>query len=123
MQKENALLEKSFAFSVHVIEIYRQLCTDRCDFALARQLLRSATSIGANAQEANYAVSRADFIAKLHISLKEAGETEYWLRLLLHTGYLTTAQAEPLLAECRSLIYLLTSILKKSKDPSLPADP
>lgn len=118
MSKDNILLEKSFDFSVHIVEAFRQLSASGCDMTLARQLLRSGTSIGANAQEANYAVSRSDFIAKLHISLKEAAETAYWLRLLHRTGYLSAQQAKPLLAECENLIFLLTSILKKSKSSS-----
>ncbi|WP_343210584.1 four helix bundle protein [Anaerolentibacter hominis] len=75
------LSEKSLAFAEQVIDLYRFLI-DKKEFVLSKQFLRSGTSIGANIYEAKYAISRADFISKMHIALKEASETEYWLILL-----------------------------------------
>ena len=83
--EKNALKDKTFQLSVSIIYLYRQLCNNRGNEVLARQLLRSATSIGANVREAVYGVSRADFIAKLQIALKETAETEYWIELLQET--------------------------------------
>ena len=78
--ENNVLLEKSLAFAARIVKVYRYLSEQQHETVLSQQLLRSGTSIGANANEAVYAVSKADFISKLHISLKETAETEYWHR-------------------------------------------
>ena len=80
MGKPNKILEVTFSFSLSIIELHKML-TDKKDFVISRQLLRSATSIGANAEEANAAQTRKDFITKMAIASKEARETKYWLRL------------------------------------------
>lgn len=88
MEKKNIIKEKSFAFAIDIVNLYKVL-TDRKEFVLSKQLLRSGTSIGANVRESEHAQSKADFIHKLSISLKEANETEYWLDLLYETKYLS----------------------------------
>ena len=85
------------------------------EYILSKQLLRSGTSIGANIKEAIRGQSKADFAAKMNISLKEASETEYWLELLHETGYLTEKEFKNIIAECIELIKLLTSIVKNTK--------
>ena len=113
--EKNVLREKTFSFSVQVIRLYRLLAKDRGDEVLARQLLRSATSIGANVREAVYGVSRADFVAKLQIALKETAETEYWLELLQETDALEKSAALPLLQQCLEIKRILIATLKTTK--------
>ena len=81
--------QKSFRFAIRIVKLYKYLRKEKKEFVLSKQLLRSGTSIGANAAESQQAQSRADFVAKLNISLKEAAETDYWLRLLHATDYLS----------------------------------
>ncbi|MDB5268877.1 MAG: four helix bundle protein [Hymenobacter sp.] len=81
------LLQKSFAFAVRMMKFYRHLQTNEREFIISKQLVRSATSIGANAEEATGAISTADFTSKISIAYKEARETSYWLRLLQAAGY------------------------------------
>lgn len=81
MKKDNIILEKSFNFALQIIELYKQLITEK-EFVLSKQLLRGGTSIGANAEEATAAMSKKDFTAKMSIASKEARETRYWIRLL-----------------------------------------
>lgn len=87
MEKKNVIKEKSFEFAVEIVYLYRVLI-ERREFVLSKQLLRSGTSIGSNVREAEQAESKADFIHKLAISLKEANETEYWLDLLFETKFI-----------------------------------
>ena len=84
---ESPLIMKSKAFALEVIRACRVLRETKCESALINQFLRSGTSIGANIHEAFYAQGKADFISKLHIALKECSETEYWLELLVESGY------------------------------------
>lgn len=119
--ENNVLLEKSLAFAARIVKVYRYLSEQQQhETVLSQQLLRSGTSIGANANEAVYAVSKADFISKLHISLKETAETEYWLRLLTLSQYLTAAESQSLLTDCLELKRILIAILKTSKSTSEP---
>ena len=83
MQKDNPLLDKSLLFAARIVKLNKYLTKEKKETVIAKQIIRSATSIGANANEAIYGQSKADFIAKLQISLKETAETEYWLRLLI----------------------------------------
>ncbi|MBQ7817530.1 MAG: four helix bundle protein, partial [Oscillospiraceae bacterium] len=87
-----AVQEKSFRFAVRIVNLCRYLQTERKEYALSKQLLRSGTSIGANITESQQAQSRADFVNKLNIALKEAYETNYWLRLMFETQYLNTQE-------------------------------
>lgn len=113
---QNTVLEKSMRFAVRIVKLYQHLTAERHEYVLSKQVLRSGTSIGANIKESKYAQSDADFVSKLSIALKEAGKTEYWLELLYHTDYVTTAQYESLNADCIELIKLLTSIIKTKKN-------
>ena len=112
--KNNPVEEKSFAFAVRIVNLYKYLTDNKREFVLAKQLLRSGTSIGANVSEAERGQTKADFIAKLSVALKEANETDYWLRLLHATGYLTKAEYDSMNGEIRELIALLTTICKSA---------
>ncbi len=111
--KENIILDKTFKFSLDVIKVYPNL-TDKHEYVLSRQLLKSATSIGANVNESTAAQSKADFIAKMAIASKEARETKYWLRLLTESkiGEIETKQ---LLIDIDEIISILTAIVKTSQ--------
>jgi four helix bundle protein len=113
--KENVLKEKSYSFALRIVKMCKFLCEEKREFILSKQVLRSGTSVGANIEEAGQGQSKADFIHKLSISLKEAVETNYWLRLLRDAEYLSENQAESLLNDCRELEKLLTSSIKTAK--------
>ncbi|MDD3775956.1 MAG: four helix bundle protein [Sulfurovaceae bacterium] len=115
--KDNAILEKSFAFSVRVVRLYRYLCDEKKEYVLSKQLLRSGTSIGANINEAQAGQSKNDFIAKMSIASKEARESQYWIDLLVTTGYLNcdNAHTKSLIIEINEILKLLTSIVKTSQ--------
>lgn len=100
--------------------MYKYLCEDKNEYVLSKQVLRSGTSIGANIAEAFYAQSDADFIAKLYISRKEAGETIYWIELLQEATYLETDVAQSILADCDELLKILTSSIKTMKSKQAP---
>jgi four helix bundle protein len=112
---ENAIEAKSFRFAVRVVRLCRHLRENKKEYILTKQLLRSGTSIGANVVEAQQAQSRADFISKLSIALKEAVETDYWIRLLKEAGYLTETEFSSIHADCKELEKLLTSIIKTTR--------
>src|SRR2546421_9066177 len=97
MKSENVVREKSFAFAVRIVNMYRLLTEQRREFVLSKQVLRSGTSIGANIEEAIGGQSRADFISKLSIAYKEARETSFWIRLLKETKYLDENEAASIL--------------------------
>ena len=113
--QNNVLLDKTLEFSVRIVRSYQHLTREKHEEIMAKQLLRSGTSIGANAHEAVYGTSKQDFIAKLHIALKEASETEYWLILLTRTEYLTTIQSESLMSDCLEIKKILIATLNKTK--------
>jgi len=113
----NISLEKSKKFAIRVYNLYKYLCDEKKEFVIAKQLLRSGTSIGANLSEAQYSVSKKEFIVKAQISLKECAETEYWLDLLKETNLLTQTQYNDLIKDCKELLRLLISIIKKAKNP------
>ena len=112
----STIQEKSFQFAVRIVKLCRHLQTEKKEFILTKQLLRSGTSIGANVAEAQQAQSRPDFIAKLNIGLKEASETEYWLRLLHETDYLEEKSFQSIWSDCNEVKSLLVSIVKSSKN-------
>ena len=103
---------RTFEFSVQIIELYKYLQIDKKEYMLGKQLLRSGTSIGANVEEATAAQSKKDFIAKMSISLKEARETNYWLRLLKRTGYI---QKNELIKESEEIMNILGAIIRTSR--------
>ena len=107
---------KSFLFSVRIVKLARYLQEDKKEYILSKQLIRSGTSIGANIVEAQQAQSRADFISKLSIALKEASETNYWLRLLNATDYLSESEFSSIIADCKELERILTSIIKTTRN-------
>lgn len=113
--KNNILNEKSYAFALRIVKAYQYLTTERKEFILSKQLLRSGTAIGALIREAKYAQSNADFIHKLSIAIKEASETEYWLMLLKDSGYIENKMFESIVVDCIELLKLLTSIIKTMK--------
>jgi len=112
--KKNVVQQKSFDFALRIIEIYKNLCKEKKEFVLSRQVLRSGTSIGANIVEADSSISRAEFSAKISIAYKEARETCYWLRLLFHGSYLDDKTFNSMVADSDELCKLLYSILKSS---------
>ena len=115
--QKNQVLDKSFDFAVRVVRLYQYLRKHRNEYVLAKQLLRSGTSIGANVNEAQAGQSKADFIAKMSIASKEARETRYWLALLCEANYLSKAEphVKSLLEQSEELIKLLTSIVKTAQ--------
>lgn len=114
MDKDNIVLNKSKVFAVRIVRLYKYLTDDK-EFVISKQILRSGTSIGANITEGKYAQSRADFLSKMNIALKEAAETEYWLELLFETNYITQQQFDSIHADCAEIIKLLISIVKTTK--------
>jgi four helix bundle protein len=112
----NTVKEKSFRFSVRIVKLCRFLRETKKEFVMSKQLLRCGTSIGANIAESQQAQSRPDFTSKLNIALKEAVETDYWLRLLYETGYLTKAQFISIISDCDELERMLASIVKTTKE-------
>ena len=113
--KDSILLTKSKAFALRVVRLYKYL-RDRKESVIAKQMLRSGTSIGANIAESRYAQSKSDFAAKLQIALKEAAETQYWLELLRDAELVESDKAfTSLCDDCTELIKLLTSSVKTAK--------
>ena len=113
MIDNNILADKSFAFALRCVSLYKFLCSEQQEYVLSKQLLRSGTSIGANIKESIYAQSRADLLSKLCIAKKEAGETEYWIELLAASHYITEQQAQSLLMDVKELLRMLISTTKK----------
>lgn len=112
----NSIQEKSFRFAVRIVKLCRYLQTEKKEYILSKQLLRSGTSIGANVSEAQQAQSRPDFVSKLNIALKESAETEYWLRLLYETDFLSDKYFHSIWTDCDEVKSLLVSIVKASKN-------
>ena len=115
MKENNVIRTKSKQFAVRIVKLNRYLIAEKQEYVLARQILRSGTSIGANVAESEYAISRNDFALKLYIALKECNETRYWLELLYETEYITEEQFRSLIADCIELQKILTAITKKVK--------
>ena len=113
---ENQIDTKAFAFAVRTVNLYKHLKSTSNEFDLFRQVLRSGTSIGANVAESQQAQSRADFISKLEIALKETTETKYWLRLMKETGYLSESEFESIFSDCAELEKILVRIIKSTKN-------
>ena len=112
---ENNIQDKSFHFAIRIVKLCKMLRNDRKEFTLSNQLLRSGTSIGANVMEAQNAQSRADYLSKLNIALKEATETKYWLRLWEATDYLTRAEFDSICPDCIEIEKILVSSVKSIK--------
>ena len=116
MKRENPLLDKSLLFAARIIKLNKYLINKKKEHIISKQIVRSATSIGANANEAIYGISKADFIAKFQISLKETAETEYWLRLLILSDYLSQKEGDSLLTDCIEIKKILISTLNTAKE-------
>ena len=112
----NAIREKSFQLAVRIVKLCKYLQAEQREFTLTKQLLRCGTSIGANVAESQQAQSRADFISKLNIALKESYETDYWLRLMYETQYLTSEEFQSIIVDCHEIEKLLISIIKSLKE-------
>ncbi len=107
--------DKSFDFALRIIKLYKYLTEQKREYVISKQVLRSGTAIGSLIREAEQGESKADFIHKLAIALKEAKETEYWLALLFHSEYIEDKSYESINADAEELIKLLISIIKTSK--------
>jgi len=112
---ENIVHTKSYAFALRVIKLFKFLTTEQKEFVLSKQILRSGTSIGALVKESEHAQSKADFINKMNIALKEANESEYWLMLMKDSEYINENSFNSLHSDVSELIKLLASIVKTSK--------
>ena len=86
---KESVREKSEKFAIRIVNLYKYLTSEKNEYVMSKQILRSGTSIGANLAEADYAISKSDFLSKLYISLKETSETLYWLKLLFRTDYIS----------------------------------
>ena len=114
--KENVLIEKSIDFGARIVKLHRYLVKMKHEGILSKQILRSGTSIGANINEAQYGNSKADFIAKLHIALKETAETEYWLHILEKSEYLDAPMAASMLRDCLEIKRILIASINTAKE-------
>lgn len=113
--KENIIKTKSMEFALRIVKLYQYLSSTKKEFVLSKQLLRSGTAIGALVRESEHAESKADFIHKLSIALKEANESDYWIELLYRSGYLAESEYQSLFPNLDEIIRLLVSIIKTSK--------
>lgn len=111
---ENIIKIKSFSFAKRIVNFYNYLCSEKKEYVISKQLLRSGTSIGANVFESDRAVSKKDFINKIGIAQKEADETLYWIELLHETGYIADAEYGSIKTDCEELIKILMAISKTS---------
>jgi len=112
---KNVLREKSYAFALKIVELSKELNEQKKEYILSKQILRSGTSIGAIIREAEYAQSKADFISKLSIALKEANETDYWLSLLKDSGYINESKFYELNKLCSEIIKICIASINTSK--------
>ena len=114
--RENVLVDKSVAFAVRIIKLHDYLVKNKKGLTIAKQIIRSGTSIGANINEANYGQSPADFISKLHIALKETAETEYWIKLLQLSEYIDCNLGASLLSDCLEIKRILVASINTAKE-------
>ena len=113
--KDNILIDKSIDFGARIVKLHRYLVETKYETVISKQILRSGTSIGANINEAQYGNSKADFIAKLHIALKETAETEYWLHVLEKTDCLDANLASSVLNDCLEIKRILIASINTAK--------
>lgn len=111
----NNIQDKSFQFAIRIVNLCKQLRLERHEYILSNQLMKSGTSIGANVSEAQNAQSRADFLSKLNIALKEASESKYWIRLIHATEYLSEQEFQSIYADCVELEKILVASVKSTK--------
>ena len=110
--KDSVIAEKTVDFAVRIVKFYKYLCDEKKEYVLSKQILRSGTSIGANVRESKNAQSRADFISKLNIALKEADETQYWLEIMVKSDLIKENQVEALNKDLKEIIAMLVSSIK-----------
>ncbi|MFN0138932.1 MAG: four helix bundle protein [Pyrinomonadaceae bacterium] len=115
--RESILRDKSYAFAIRIVELNRFLCSNKKEYVLSKQLLRSGTAIGALIREAEFGQSRADFRNKMNIALKEANETHYWLSLLKDTNHIDQKGFESISQDCMELIKMLVATVKTTSVP------
>jgi len=115
MKKENIIQEKSFAFAIRIVNLYKYICDEKKEYILSKQVLRSGTSIGANIEEGLGGQSDKDFISKLNIAYKETRETIYWIKLLSKTDYLSQEQTDSILSDADELSKIIAKILLTMK--------
>ncbi len=113
--KDDPLKDKSYQFAIRIVRLSQFLQRDKNEYVLSKQVLRSGTAIGALIREAEFGQSKADFVNKMSISLKEANETEYWLSLLKDTDFISEHQFMTLQSDCKELIAMLVATVKTSK--------
>ncbi len=116
MKNDIKIKERAYEFAIKIIKLTKKLPKDTGGFVLGRQLIKSGTSIGANVEEATGAFSKDDFIFKMNIALKEARETNYWLRLIRDAGMLKNPEVEDTLNESKNIKNILSAIVKTSKE-------
>ena len=117
MTQDNPLIEnRAYLFALRIVKAYKYLTRQQSEFVLSRQMLRSGTSIGAMMREAKYAQSRADFVGKVSIALKEANETLYWIELLYDSEYIDDKTFESIHNESDEITSILASIVKTTKE-------
>ena len=114
--KENILIDKSIAFAARIVKLHDFLIKNKRGLTIAKQVIRSGTSIGANINEANYGQSPADFISKMHIALKETAETEYWIKLLYMSKYIDDKMSSSLLDDCLEIKRILVASINTAKE-------
>ena len=115
MVENNVLAEKSIEFAIRIVNCYKYLTKQKHETVMSKQVLHSGTSIGANVHEAIYAQSKADFVNKMNISMKEAGETSYWLTILHRTEYIDTEMYNSIDSDLKEILKILASTIKTSK--------
>ena len=116
MDKNNPIAELTKQFALRIVKMYNYLQNDKKEYILSKQVLRSGTSIGANVRESIYAQSRADFISKMSIALKESSETEYWIELLHESGYIDEKTFDSVFDDNSKISATLINIIKKTKE-------
>ena len=116
MARDSILLSKSLKFAARIVKLHKYLIKEKHETIISKQIIRSATSIGANANEAIYGQSKADFLSKLHISLKETAETEYWIKLLYMSEYIDNKMSSSLLEDCLEIKRILIASINTAKE-------
>lgn len=112
LTKDKTAKQKSKHFAVRIVRLYQYLCSEKKEFVLSKQILRSGTSIGANLAESECAITKKDFLSKIYIALKECNETLYWLDLLQETGYLNPDEYLSIKSDCEEIRKMLSSTTK-----------
>jgi len=113
--RENIAKDKSMLFAIRIINLYKNLCNKK-EFVISKQILKSGTSIGANLAEADCAISKKDFLAKVYISFKECAETKYWLELLQKTDFISMEEYNSFTEDCNEIYRILAAITKTTKE-------